>query len=431
MWECATALLPIRPSSYRIITGSNADKAILKSDGRLYHRGHVFGRASDNGTAVTIGLSSSSKIWSNKSSQLPELIEWCTTLASRIAGGHSSATGSGLDYLEVGEEIEELPQNIIGVAWPVSVYRNPPTVAIVGAGVPSSRLGSSISISQSIRPRQHQLSSRLFSNTRRVLSIGQRFRSIPTEFIEPASAREPEITIEREREALPIIEFLNGELPQFYTADLALVQGFSMLPPPKGFAPVFDNDMINVVDWAAAKVDIEREFGAAREGLVSIHDYLDRELAGSGAAVVYYDHGTGEIADFVAFEQAGERLTVRMYHCKGSTDAAPGHRLSDISEVASQAVKSVTWALKQRILSSIKRRFTQNIGSHRFVRGDLAGLTQLLESATPAQIDYEFVAVQPGLRKENLPADLANMLAAASDHLVRGGFKPLRVLAST
>ena len=48
--------------SYRIITGSNADKAILPSDGRLYHPGHIFGRASDNGNPVTIGLSSASKI---------------------------------------------------------------------------------------------------------------------------------------------------------------------------------------------------------------------------------------------------------------------------------------------------------------------------------------------------------------------------------
>jgi len=58
-------------------------------------------------------------------------------------------------------------------------------------------------------------------------------------------------------------------------------------------------------------VDIEREFGAARTGLISIHDYLDRELSGSGATVVYYDHGTGEIADFVAFERRDERLTIR------------------------------------------------------------------------------------------------------------------------
>ena len=71
--------------SYRIITGPNADRSVLKSDGRLYHRGHAFGRASEDGTVVTIGLSSASKIWSNKSSKLPELISWCKKLAQRIS----------------------------------------------------------------------------------------------------------------------------------------------------------------------------------------------------------------------------------------------------------------------------------------------------------------------------------------------------------
>jgi hypothetical protein len=30
--------------SYRIVTGSNADKVIGRTDARLYHRGHAFGR---------------------------------------------------------------------------------------------------------------------------------------------------------------------------------------------------------------------------------------------------------------------------------------------------------------------------------------------------------------------------------------------------
>ena len=94
--------------SYRMITGSNADKAILKSDGRLYHRGHVFGRASEQGNLVTIGLSSASKIWSNKSAKLPQLIAWCEKLARRINSDRIPVTGSGLDYLDVGEEIGDV-----------------------------------------------------------------------------------------------------------------------------------------------------------------------------------------------------------------------------------------------------------------------------------------------------------------------------------
>ena len=416
--------------SYRIITGSNADKAILKSDGRLYHRGHVFGRASDEGTLVTIGLSSASKIWSNKSSRLPDLIAWCEKLAERIASDRTPAAGSGLDYLEVGEEITALPENIIGIDWPMSAYKSPAIAQIVRPGQPilSAQL---LDFDLEVDPDASTPDAVVFILRH---SSGLEYRatfSFETDrFIEPASAAEPEISIERERESVPLIDFLNAELPQFYTSDLAMVHGFSMLAPAKGDQPVFEDQLIEVFDWVAAGVDITSEFGRPQGGLISVHEHLRRTLAAGVATVVYYDHGTGEIADFIVFEVTGERVLIRLYHCKGATGAAPGHRLGDLYEITGQAVKSVRWALKQRVLSNIRRRFTQNIGSHTFVRGDLATLTELLESTTAAQIDFEFVAVQPGLKKEGLPVELGNLLAGASDHLVRGGFKPLRVMGS-
>src|SRR5262249_25665931 len=111
--------------SYRIVTGSNADKVIGRSDARLYHRGHAFGRGSDAGQSVTIGLSSASKIWSNKAGKLPELIAWCDKLARRISSDRTPVTGSGLDLLDTGEEIDALPPGIMAVGWPSTVHRRP------------------------------------------------------------------------------------------------------------------------------------------------------------------------------------------------------------------------------------------------------------------------------------------------------------------
>ena len=54
----------------------------------------------------------------------------------------------------------------------------------------------------------------------------------------------------------------------------------------------------------------------------------------------------------------------------------------------------------------------------------------LLTDAAAAQSDFEFVAVQPGLKKDGLPPDLGNVLAAASDYLTRGNFRALKVMAS-
>jgi hypothetical protein len=98
--------------SYRTLTGPAVDKAVQKSDGRLFDRGHCFGKATEDGTDVTIGLSSASKVWSNTSASVPELIEWCDRLAAKIDSGHAPVTGSGLDYLSAGEELNEIPEGI-------------------------------------------------------------------------------------------------------------------------------------------------------------------------------------------------------------------------------------------------------------------------------------------------------------------------------
>jgi superfamily II DNA or RNA helicase len=415
--------------SYRIITGSNADKAILKSDGRLYHRGHVFGRASDRGESVTIGLSSASKIWSNKSSKLPELIEWCAELAKKIQSGRMSATGSGLDYLDVGEELTELPDNVVGVDWPQTVYQRPPVVRFIDQGE-----------ERNVQLLDLELSIDLDRSTKQATSILLRGDGTPefrftfsyetNRLFEPTSRAVAQAVVEHDRETMPLIDFLNSQPLWLYTADLSLIQEFNIFRPPPDDAPALEPKFLETVDWTASQVDIRREFGLAERGMISVHAYLEDLLRNSDNAIVYYDHGTGEIADFVGFEEARGRLIVRLFHCKGSSQAAPGHRLGDIYEIAGQVVKSTKWARKQRVLSHIRRRFNENIGSHTFVKGNLDGLSALLEEATPALIDFEFIAVQPGLRRGDLPAEFTHILASASDYLVRGGFRPLRIVCA-
>lgn len=415
--------------SYRIVTGSNADKVIGRSDARLYHRGHAFGRGSDDGESVTIGLSSASKIWSNKAAKLPELIAWCEKLARRISSDRVPVTGSGLDLLDTGEEIEALPQTIMAVGWPNTVYRQPATLryATEGADRTVQLLDLDLTIDEAASSDDAVVI---------VLSDDEGFEfkatfSFETDrYIEPLSQDQPNAVILREHEETPLVNFLNGELPLFYTADLSLIDGPSLLRAPAHDLPPFNPAMIEVFDWDAHNVDIGREFGAGGRGRISVHACLEAELAASTNAVVYYDHGSGEIADFIAVEQADGRLVIRFYHCKGAGGAAPGHRVGDVYELAGQAVKSVVWALKQRVLTNIRRRFGLRKGGARFIRGDIDLLERLLTEAAAALIDFEFIAVQPGLRKAGLPAELGNVLAAASDHLVRGNFRALKVMAS-
>lgn len=415
--------------SYRIIAGANADKSVSKSDSRLYHRGHLFGRALDGGNQVTIGLSSASKIWSNTSSRLPQLIQWCAKLATRINSGRNPVTNSGLDFLSPGDELDSLPNGIIAADWPSDIFPNPPVIRFDSEG--RSKTVQLLDCDLEIEAYSDDLTS-LFVRLQSDECIYRfNFSFNANRFFEAAPENAWDAEVIFHRDSVPILTFLNENPPVFYTADLSMIEGYSIFRAPDEPNPPFDENLIQVKDWAAGNVDIRREFGVASAGKVSIHQRYIELLSAGDDDVVYYDHGSGEIADFVSLKRGGDdRVLVKFYHCKKSLSENPGHRVDALYELTGQAVKSVVWTSKLHLLSNIRRRFQENIGSHTFLRGDIKSLEQLLNSTPPAFLDFEFIAVQPGLLRDGIPEELSNLLSAASDYLVRGGFKPLIVHSS-
>jgi superfamily II DNA or RNA helicase len=415
--------------SYRIVAGSSADKAIQKSDGRLYHRGHVFGRASDNGELVTIGISSASKIWSNRSGKLPELIKWCETIARRINSDAAPATGSGLDHLDMGEEISELPEGIISVDWPAVAFQKSIQFAFELDGTIStvSIFDCDIQLIED-QINDGKVAIRVSSDTGLCYEFTYSFET--DKLFEPLNGEQPEVSVISDSEKLPILDYFNVQYPEFYTSDLARVYGFSILREKEGAFDPLDLTQLETKDWNLRNVDIQTEFGPVNNDRLSIQDGLAKELATGNDSVVFCDHGTGEMADFICIEQLEHRLLVRLYHCKSSGGAAAGHRVNDVYEVASQAVKSIKWAKKQAVLKQVRYRFQNQKGVANFIKGDLGTLEDLLNAATPAQIDFEMIVVQPGIQKEGLPEDLQNNLASATDFIERAGFKPLVVWCS-
>jgi hypothetical protein len=61
-----------RQESYRMLAGRNAHQAIRKTDGRLFHQGHIYCAALDGeGRSILLGYSSGSKIWSGGKGTIP------------------------------------------------------------------------------------------------------------------------------------------------------------------------------------------------------------------------------------------------------------------------------------------------------------------------------------------------------------------------
>jgi superfamily II DNA or RNA helicase len=83
--------------SYRIITGQNAENTIRKNHSNNYANGHVFVKGTAEGSNVTVGYSSGSKVWSNAYEKIPMFIKWCKILAAKIVSDKEVKTNTGFD----------------------------------------------------------------------------------------------------------------------------------------------------------------------------------------------------------------------------------------------------------------------------------------------------------------------------------------------
>jgi len=410
--------------SYRTITDPSGDRAIQETDGRLYDRGHCFGKALDNGNAITIGVSSASKVWSNTSDQIPELLNWCNRLAAKIATNRAAVTGSRLDLLALGEELTQVPAGVIAMTWSARVYYDPPPVFYrdaAGNVVELSLLDFALEIVDS------QEGTATFAISNADLSWRGRFSLGDADLFSSASDEEPEIIGHRANEDITLQEYLTEEMPSFFCSDLSAIEGTTRFPAPPALQ-VFSDDLVETVDWGAAAVDIRREKPRAGAGR-SLFEWLRERLLASDAGVVFCDDGAGEVADFIAIHETVAGSRVKMFHCKASSEPQAGNRVDDLYDVCGQAVKSSVWIRAEHLLARLRHRTTLPSVTG-YVRGDDDTTARILALQARQQTQFEIYIMQPSVMKEGRHANISNLLAATRDYLLQGGIESFGVIGS-
>ena len=71
----------------------------------------------------------------------------------------------------------------------------------------------------------------------------------------------------------------------------------------------------------------------------SIHVRLRTYLLELDYDIIIYDHGSGELADFITIKNDSE-INIELYHVKASKNSVPtGNRVDEVYEVSGQAGK--------------------------------------------------------------------------------------------
>jgi superfamily II DNA or RNA helicase len=403
--------------SYKIVTGSDAQ--IDPADARRYRQGHAFLGGEEGGRRVTIGYSSGGKVWSSLNIQIPELVDWCKILGRKIRSTDPLVTNSGLDYLDAGKVVTRIPDHLIFAQWNRDAFDFTTPVQIhYIKDDGTERAGHILDLDITInRDGTNQTEIRV-TVAGEGLAIPVTF-SLDDFYTSPDNSGE-RVTVVRGNYSTSLIEYLNESLPDFYTANGSLFTGNELFEP-KEMPRLIREDQLVVWQWDG--VAIEAEVVPAR-GLRTVQDKVRATLERGPGAVVLFDHGTGEMADFITITEESEVTSVAFYHCKGSETPLPGARIDDLYDVCGQAQKSVAWASLARFERRLRDR-----RSIQFVVGTEERLREILLRAKDRRQRFEIKMVQPGVSKAELSQSMAECLGATNTHLAGVG-APLELICS-
>jgi superfamily II DNA or RNA helicase len=412
-----------RSESYRMIAGPNADRAIQENDGRVFNRGHVFGKGRENGEDITIGISTASKVWSNRSDQIPSLLEWCDAISEKIASGSLKPTGSKIDIITSGKAIEALPADIVAALWPSKVYTDQPRISLPSlSGRQSCPLvDCDIHILES---KAGFVRWKIDADEYSVVGRSEIVEGAMVNHLEAGSAQP---TIELRGVEIPFDDFLNEYPPRLFTASFGVVEGNSYYPPPDASISVEDHDF-DIVDWPGENVDIRREKPGSGSGR-SIFEWLEKRLLSSNADVVLCDDAAGEVADYVSVDFSAGHPEIVLYHCKGSSEPKAGARLSDLYDVCGQAVRSTSWIGAQRLADRLNERVRRS-QTEKFRRGELSDISRAFAPENRQRIRFTICIVQPGLSKDRRTDRVNEVLSATKNWLISSGVEGVRFLVS-
>ena len=390
----------------------------------------------DKGDNITIGYSSGSKVWSNAYDKIPNYIKWCQHIGEKIVSDKVVKTNTGFDNLAIGKIVDTLPYKALIGMWNKDVFHNTPFLLSVIDDEIISRdelLDFDISIdTTNSTPKLIWIDLIL---DEQIISLIYDFENHYQYRLNP----ECNFQVEEGGQMSDLISYLNENSFTLFLDNFAIVSDHEYFEPPKESEYRFELGRIISFDWTTT--DIEREFyggkkefsynafaeKAANGNRNSIHETLQAKLIADGFSVLIYDHGTGEIADFITINESSNRVFVTLYHIKGSGGANAGDRVNDVYEVCMQAVKSQSWTPNKN--SFTKKVFDRTDGKpNKFLVGNKHLFSQLMNKQK--LIVFSFVIVQPGISADSISDRISYILAATDDSLTTNGYEPLKVLGS-
>ncbi len=300
--------------------------------------------------------------------------------------------------------LQEYPNNIFMWDFSGDTYITPPIFCIEEIGFKSTLLDADIRI-HAIEPTS--------------ISLYVEYNEVIEEIICDNkglySSANKQLILKDGRREIDLVEYFNRNPLWFRTSDDALIIG-NELNEGDVNAIVYDQTNILDIDWKLHKTNIREEV----KGTNSIQSTLRKILTANNAYnYIIFDHSSGEIADFITVQEMSNAIEVSFYHVKGMSAANYNSSVSDVYEVAGQAVKSLIWLKnKQTLINKIGQR--RKSGKCVFEIGKHNDFLLTMKQHKP--LIGRIVVVQPSICKSiAMPDKIQEVLGASRYYIMNSG----------
>ncbi len=424
-----------RAVRFTMHVGADIREGLSEAHAQNKYKTNLFGRGYAGGDRASIGCSIKGRLWSFQAARdIGEWVDWCHETGRKLGDG-TIDVGAVLRGAMVPRTVADRPADKVPltIEWSEDLLaRSEEAVQFELAGLqaPFYDVGLELAGQREDGPIRFRVTAGKWP---RAAEYEVRFSTDRAEYV-PLEGTDLSVAIGKRKR--PLSEYLQDEPPVIRFHDGAFLIYNDLFEAPSGPRTPFDASRIETWNWTG--IDLKKESQTETKLADSIQRrVIETVLAERGADhfdVVFDDDAAGEAADVVALRVESDRLLVRLYHCKYSQEALPGHRVKDLYEVCGQAQRSVYWKgqpedLIDHLLSRESARQRRG-GVSRFERGDVRALRQIRGRMRTLTTEFQIFVVQPGLSKAVAEAAQLDLLAVTELYLKETYGAALRVIAS-
>ena len=410
--------------SYRMLSGRSSELGIRLGDERVYSLGHAFGFGEQGSQDITLGISSSSKIWSQKKGRVPSLANWCQNLADRIENDDRYNVNPYIDALGVPQKAMTCPDDIFAIDWNEQTYNSKAMLFIN-----DRHFGLLFQAQITLSPDRGEKI--VFTINSGSLELKLSYSPLGRHYFSAKNPNAKNARVETGNMIQDLTQYLDTAPPRFFSVSGGFYEGGGFLKPKQLVALNFPDKCVLTRDWSTVNIRNEsKQDEAQKMGLDCIQTFTQKNFL-DDAVFAINDDGKGELADIISISKK-DRILVRLFHCKFSESEKAGARIKDLYEVCGQAVRSTRIGLRKYICDEIRKRMDQDQST--LLKGTMEDLERL--EATPVPWLFQAIIVQPGISKKKALdnratfGNIKDLLAATHSYLNGQNFQDLLLVCS-